>query len=193
MRPGIALVALWLLWVISWIVAARWTNRTEAQPAPESVLSYRAALLAGTVLTFVPAHGYEGALRLWHIGWTGAWVCVALIAIGLGFTWWARIYLGRLWSGRVTRKAEHRVVDTGPYALVRHPIYTGLLLAALATAAAKGTVLGVAGFAMLLLGLTLKARLEERWLEGELEGGAYADYRRRVPMLVPGWPVRAAK
>jgi protein-S-isoprenylcysteine O-methyltransferase Ste14 len=132
-------------------------------------------------------------LRLWHIGWTGAWVCVALIAIGLGFTWWARIYLGRLWSGRVTRKAEHRVVDTGPYALVRHPIYTGLLLAALATAAAKGTVLGIAGFAMLLLGLTLKARLEERWLAGELEGGAYADYRRRVPMLVPGWPVRVAK
>jgi len=193
MRPGIAIIGLWILWVISWIVAARWTNPTEAQPEIKSVLPYRAALLAGTVLTFIPAHGYEGALRLWHIGWTGAWLCVALIAVGLGFTWWARIHLGTLWSGRVTRKADHHVVDTGPYALVRHPIYTGLLLAALATAAAKGTVLGVAGFAMLLLGLSLKARLEERWLAGELESGAYADYRRRVPMLLPGWPMRGSQ
>jgi protein-S-isoprenylcysteine O-methyltransferase Ste14 len=193
LRPGIVLIALWVLWGISWLVAAIWTNRTEAQPPAESVLPYRATLLAGTVLEFVPAHGYEGALRLWHIGWRGAWLCVALIAIGLVFAWWARVHLGRLWSGRVTRKADHRVVDTGPYALVRHPIYTGLLLAMLATAAAKGTVLGIAGFAMVVLGLTLKARLEERWLAGELAGGAYSDYRRRVPMLVPGWPMRRAE
>jgi protein-S-isoprenylcysteine O-methyltransferase Ste14 len=193
MRPAIMILALWILWVISWLLAALWTNRTEARPAVESGLPYRAAMLAGTVLEFVPAHGYEGALRLWHISWTGAWLCVAMIAVGLVFTWWARIHLGRLWSGRVTRKADHRLVDTGPYALVRHPIYTGLLLALLATAAAKGTVLGIAGFAMLLLGLNLKARLEERWLAGELAAGAYADYRRRVPMLLPGWPVRASK
>jgi protein-S-isoprenylcysteine O-methyltransferase Ste14 len=73
---------------------------------------------------------------------------------------------------------------------VRHPIYTGLLLALLAMAVAKGTVLGTVGFALAFLGLTLKARLEERWLAGELGSGAYADYRRRVPMLVPGLPVR---
>jgi protein-S-isoprenylcysteine O-methyltransferase Ste14 len=190
MRPGIVLVALWVLWVISWLIAARWANHTESQPSAESALPYRAALMTGTVLEFVPAHGYEGPLRLWHIGRDGAWLCVAVIAIGLGFTWWARIHLGVLWSGSVTRKADHRVVDTGPYGLVRHPIYTGLLLALLAMAVAKGTVLGTVGFALAFLGLTLKARLEERWLAGELGSGAYADYRRRVPMLVPGLPVR---
>ncbi|TIX38846.1 MAG: isoprenylcysteine carboxylmethyltransferase family protein, partial [Mesorhizobium sp.] len=88
------------------------------------------------------------------------------------------------WSGTVTAKAEHRVIDTGPYRLVRHPIYTGLLLAILATMAAKGTVWGVAGAILLTAGIVMKARLEERFLRGEL-GSAYDDYARRVPMLVP--------
>jgi protein-S-isoprenylcysteine O-methyltransferase Ste14 len=71
---------------------------------------------------------------------------------------------------------------------VRHPIYTGLLFSLLATAAAKGTLLGVAGFLMLLLGVWMKARLEEQWLVKELDQGAYADYRKRVPMLIPFGP-----
>jgi protein-S-isoprenylcysteine O-methyltransferase Ste14 len=79
-------------------------------------------------------------------------------------------------------------VDSGPYALVRHPIYTGLLLALLATAAAKGTIFGVAGFLILLIGFWSKARLEERWLTAELGEDAYGSYRRRVPMLVPFGP-----
>jgi protein-S-isoprenylcysteine O-methyltransferase Ste14 len=93
-----------------------------------------------------------------------------------------------MWSARITRKTDHKVVDSGPYALVRHPIYTGLLLALLATAAAKGTMLGVAGFLILLIGIWVKARLEERWLTEELGADAYGNYRRRVPMLVPFWP-----
>ena len=134
---------------------------------------------------FIPAHGYEGPLRLWHIGLRGAWISVAIIAAGIGIAWWARIHLGRLWSSSVTRKSNHRVVDSGPYGFVRHPIYSGLLLSLLATAAAKGTVLGIAGFGFLLLGMVLKARLEERWLETQLQEGVYAAYRQRVPMLIP--------
>jgi protein-S-isoprenylcysteine O-methyltransferase Ste14 len=71
---------------------------------------------------------------------------------------------------------------------VRHPIYFGLLLSLLATAAAKGTVLGLAGFALLLIGIVIKARQEERWLIQELGADLYADYRRRVPMLLPFGP-----
>ncbi|MGN6152399.1 MAG: methyltransferase family protein [Lysobacteraceae bacterium] len=68
---------------------------------------------------------------------------------------------------------------------MRHPIYTGLLLAVFATMVAKGTVYGVAGAALVALGLWMKARLEEGWLSAELGADACAAYRRRVPMLVP--------
>jgi len=107
------------------------------------------------------------------------------VALGIAFAWWARLHLGRLWSGRITRKVDHRVVDSGPYGIVRHPIYTGLLLSLLATSVAKGTVPGIAGFALLLLGIWMKAGLEERWLTQELGEGDYESYRRRVPMLLP--------
>ena len=71
--------------------------------------------------------------------------------------------------------------------MVRHPIYTGLLLAVFATMAAKGTVWGIAGAALLTIGAVVKARLEEQFLRGEL-GSAYDDYAMRVPMLVPFAP-----
>src|SRR5579859_6540456 len=157
MQPGQAIVLLWSGWVLSWVAAAWWSNRTEKRAGIGGELVYRIPMHAGVLLMLVPAHGDEGPLRLWHIGWSGAWTCVALIAVGIAFAWWARIHLGRLWSGRITRKADHHVVDTGPYGLVRHPIYTGLLLALLATMAAKGTVLAVAGYACLLGGIWLKA------------------------------------
>jgi protein-S-isoprenylcysteine O-methyltransferase Ste14 len=60
--------------------------------------------------------------------------------IGLSITWWARIYLGRVWSGVVTCKEDHKLIDTGPYAFIRHPIYTELVIALFATAAVEATV-----------------------------------------------------
>ncbi|TPK82126.1 isoprenylcysteine carboxylmethyltransferase family protein [Mesorhizobium sp. B2-4-13] len=187
MQVGQAIAALWLFWVVSWIVAASWADPAQKRATIGAEARYRVFWLAGTVLLFVPAHGYEGRLRLWTPTLAEAWVCVALIAVGIGFAWWARIHLGRLWSATVTAKADHRVVDTGPYRLVRHPIYTGLLLAVLATMAAKGTVWGIAGTALLIIGVVIKARLEEHFLRDEL-GPAYDDYAKRVPMLVPFTP-----
>lgn len=185
MYPFEAITALWAGWAVSWLVAAIWSDRAVARANLVAETGYRLVLAAGAVLFFVPAHGYNGAMRLWHVGWTGAWVTVALTALGFAFTWWARIHLGRLWSGSVTRKSDHRIVDSGPYGWVRHPIYTGLLLATYATMAAKGTVLGIAGAALMTAGVWMKARLEERFLRQELGAAAYDDYSRRVPMLVP--------
>jgi protein-S-isoprenylcysteine O-methyltransferase Ste14 len=95
------------------------------------------------------------------------------------------VQLGRLWSGSVTRKADHRVIDTGPYAIVRHPIYTGLLWATLVSAVASGTILSLLGIGAMILGFWLKARLEERFLVQQLGPQAYDAYCRRVPMLLP--------
>ncbi|MDX8479431.1 isoprenylcysteine carboxylmethyltransferase family protein [Mesorhizobium sp. VK24D] len=187
MHPGPAIAALWLIWLVSWALASFWADPVKKRAGFKAEARYRALWLAGTILLFVPAHGYVGRLRLWTPTLAEAWICVALIALGLAFAWWARLHLGRLWSGTVTAKADHRVVDTGPYGLVRHPIYTGLLLSILATMAAKGTVWGIAGAALLLVGIVVKARLEESFLRGEL-GSAYDDYARRVPMLVPFAP-----
>ena len=187
MRPGIAILALWAFWLLSWIAAASWSNRTETRPPLGTEIRYRIPMLIGSALMFVPAHGYEGRWRLWHVAWTGAWLCVGGVALGIALAWWARLYLGPLWSGRVTRKTGHRVVDSGPYAWARHPIYSGLLLSLCATAAAKGTLLGIAGLASLTIGIWMKARLEERWLAQEL-GDEYAAYRARVPMFVPWGP-----
>jgi protein-S-isoprenylcysteine O-methyltransferase Ste14 len=187
MRPGVVIIFIWIAWIISWVAAAGWSNRTVSHPAIGPEIRYRLLMGIGALILFVPAHGYEGRLRLWHVGWTGAWVCAALVGVGVAIAWWARLYLGRLWSARITRKADHQVVDSGPYALVRHPIYSGLLLSLLATTAAKGTILGIVGFIVLSTGIWLKARLEERWLSAEL-GADYESYRRRVPMLLPFGP-----
>ncbi|RWA65818.1 isoprenylcysteine carboxylmethyltransferase family protein [Mesorhizobium sp.] len=187
MHPAPAIAALWLFWVVSWLAAALWADPAAKRAGFREEARYRALWTIGAILLFVPAHGYVGRLRLWMPTLAEAWICVALVAVGLAFSWWARLHLGRLWSGTVTAKADHRVVDTGPYGLVRHPIYTGLLVAILATMAAKGTVWGVAGAAFLIVGIVVKARLEESFLRGEL-GTAYDDYARRVPMLVPFAP-----
>ena len=80
------------------------------------------------------------------------------------------------------------MIDTGPYAIVRHPIYTGILAAVLATAAAIATWPALVGVACVSVGLWLKASIEERFLAAELEPDAYQTYRRRVPMLIPFWP-----
>ncbi len=188
---ALLIAGLWIAFALSWLAASSWSSPIEKRVGMWSELAYRLLLLIGGAISLVPAHGYDGKLRLWWINETQAWVCVGLIALGFLFSWWARIYLGPLWSGQIVTKAEHHVVDTGPYAIVRHPIYTGILLAVFATAAAKGTVLGLAGAAIITLGLWMKAWLEERWLRQELGADAYDGYRRRVPMLLPFGPTAA--
>jgi protein-S-isoprenylcysteine O-methyltransferase Ste14 len=188
---ALVIAALWIGFAVSWLAAASWSGPVEKRIGIGSELGYRALLLIGGIVFLIPAHGYEGPLRLWFVTYMEAWICVGLIVLGFAFSWWARITLGALWSGQITTRADHRVVDRGPYAIVRHPIYTGILLAIFATAAAKGTVLGLGAAATITLGLWMKATLEERWLRQELGADAYDAYRRRVPMLLPFGP-RAA-
>jgi protein-S-isoprenylcysteine O-methyltransferase Ste14 len=186
MNGALLIGLLWLGFAISWIAAMPWSNKVEKRAGLGKELAYRIVLIVGGVIFFIPAHGYEGPLRLWYPTYDLFWTTVALIVLGFAFAWWGRIWLGSLWSGQVTKKENHRVVDTGPYRIVRHPIYTGILLAVFATMALKGTVLGIAGALIITLGLWMKARLEENWLRQEVEG--YDAYCRRVPMLVPLGP-----
>jgi protein-S-isoprenylcysteine O-methyltransferase Ste14 len=187
MSPALAVAALWIGFAASWILAMPWSSRVEKSVGLGREIAYRVVLVVGGVIGAIPAHGYDGVLRLWYLPYQTVWPTIGLIVLGFAFSWWARIWLGALWSGQVTVKADHRVVDTGPYRIVRHPIYTGILLAVYATMALKGTVLGIAAGVIITIGLWLKARLEEGFLREEL-GPDYDTYRGRVPMLLPFGP-----
>jgi protein-S-isoprenylcysteine O-methyltransferase Ste14 len=188
LRPGVVIISEWVAFAASWLLAAAWSSAVEKRLEMRREIAYRTLPIAGAILLGIPAHGYQGPLRLWLVTRTEAWACVFIIAGGFSFAWWARVHLGELWSARVTVKERHRVVESGPYAIVRHPIYTGILAAVIATAAAKGTIPGLAGLVLIVLGFWIKARIEETWLSGQLEAGAYQQYRRRVPMLIPFAP-----
>jgi len=187
MTPALAVIVLWVGFALSWIAAMPWSSKVEKRVGIGREIAYRVVLIVGGVIGAIPAHGYEGPLRLWYLPYKTVWPTIGLIVIGFAFAWWARIWLGALWSGQVTKKENHRVVDTGPYGIVRHPIYTGILLSVYATMALKGTVLSLAAAVIITLGLWMKARLEEGFLRDEL-GGGYDDYRSRVPMLMPFGP-----
>jgi protein-S-isoprenylcysteine O-methyltransferase Ste14 len=187
MTAEYAIYALWGAWLMSWTVAMLWSNRTEKRAGIGAELFFRALLAVGSILLFAfPSdHHSYAQVQLWYLGDELSWMLVALTVAGLVLTWWARIHLGRLWSDWVTKKAGHHVVDTGPYRLVRHPIYLGLLLAGFATAIEKGTSFALAGAAIVTLAFYTKARREERFLSAELDGNAYAAYARKTAMLVP--------
>jgi len=183
--PHVAFAVIWIAWLFSWIAAALWSNRTEKRAMSAAIVVHTIAVLAGAALMTPWAARRLHMEQLWHVGYAGAWTLALLTLVGLLFTWWARIHLGRLWSGSITRKEGHRVIDSGPYALVRHPIYTGMIFALFATAIEEATISGLAGAALIAFGLWLKARIEERFLSAELGADAYNAYRRRVPMLIP--------
>ncbi len=88
------------------------------------------------------------------------------------------------WSGVVTVKADHELITTGPYTIVRHPIYTGLLLGFVGSAIARGEWRGVVAVVLVLASLWRKLLLEERWMREQF-GEAYETYRRRVRALIP--------
>jgi protein-S-isoprenylcysteine O-methyltransferase Ste14 len=187
MIPEYTLYALWGLWVVSWIVAMVWSNRTEKRDRIGAELFFRVLVGVGWILLFgLPlSRHYYGQFQLWYLGEALNWILVALAAAGFLLTWWARIYLGRLWSGWVTKKAGHHIVDTGPYRFVRHPIYLGLILAVSATAIEKGNTFALLGAAIMILAFYTKARREERFLSAELGEDAYDAYARKTAMLVP--------
>jgi protein-S-isoprenylcysteine O-methyltransferase Ste14 len=187
-HPGAAFAIIWIGWIVSWLIAALWSARTEKRAATADVWFCRAVLLIGAVLLWYAPRHMRQEIRLWHVGFGGAYALAAVTLAGILFAWWARIHLGRLWSGTITRKQGHHVVDSGPYGLVRHPIYSGLIVAIVATAAAQATIIALIGAALIVFGLWLKARIEERFLTAELGADAYGAYRRRVPMLVPFLP-----
>jgi protein-S-isoprenylcysteine O-methyltransferase Ste14 len=179
--------AMWLSWALYWWLAARGAKNTERrEPVGSRLLHVLPLMLAGYLLwaDHVPIPFLGAPLFAWA-PWQ-FWVAALVTASGLGFAVWARMHLGRNWSGTVTVKQDHELVQTGPYALVRHPIYTGLLLAIIGTAFARDDWRGVLAVLIAWAALWRKLRMEERWMVEQF-GERYVEYGRHVPALIPSW------
>jgi protein-S-isoprenylcysteine O-methyltransferase Ste14 len=174
--------ALWLVWIVTWHIAGIWAGKAAAEAPRGSYRGYFVMIALGVVLVF---NGFPQFITpiLWWTTPVLGWSMIGMTVAGIAFAWWARIQMGKLWSGGIEVKEGHRVVDTGPFALARHPIYTGLIAAIIAAAVIRATPWALAGAALFALGFILKAKVEERFLEAEL--GGYDDYRKRVRMIVP--------
>ncbi|MGC1295303.1 MAG: isoprenylcysteine carboxylmethyltransferase family protein [Alloacidobacterium sp.] len=187
MTPEWTITVLWVAWLVSWVVAAFWSNRTEKRAGIVAEIAFRILFWASATLLLAPLseRRYYAQVQFWHLDAALKWILVALTATGFLFAWWARIHLGRLWSDWLTKKAGHHVVDTGPYRFVRHPIYLGVIFAAFTTAIEKETSFALFGAAILTFAFYTKARREERFLRVELGEDAYDAYARKTAMLVP--------
>jgi protein-S-isoprenylcysteine O-methyltransferase Ste14 len=183
-------VLLWLAWLIYWGVSARGAKRNEGVESCASRRSHTLpVLIGGLVIAATQQTGIIFALRVLPFGIVTYAIGFVMVALGLAFTVWARVHLGANWSANVARKLDHELVRSGPYAWVRHPIYSGLLLAFLGVAVGRGDVGALLGCALMWYGFLHKLRIEERWLQ-QTFGDAYARYRDEVPSLLP-WPSTA--
>jgi len=117
---------------------------------------------------------------IWALEVLGA----AIMLAGIGLTLWARVHLGANWSGTVTVKVNHGLIRTGPYARVRHPIYTGILLAAVGTALLQRQISGLLGVALVFAGFWVKLKREEQFMT-ETFGAQYESYSRHTGALLP--------
>ena len=175
----------WGLFVIVWLVLAFWTKRSVYQESGWRRLGYTVPLLIGAYL-IMKGHRLSDPLRyriiphLDVLAWTGVVLCVA----GLAFCIWARFTLGRNWSGVVTFKGGHELITRGPYAIVRHPIYTGLLTMFIGTVIVVGHIAGIIAMPLVFVSLWIKLRYEEK-LMLEKFPAEYEAYSRRVKRLIP--------
>ena len=179
------LPALWAAWAFYWWLGSHDVKETaRREPFASRALHLGPMVLAAAIL-WSPRFGVLGLeMRFMPRAPWVFWLGAAVTCGGLAFAVWARRTIGRNWSAIVTLKQDHELVTSGPYALVRHPIYTGLLFGFLGSAIALGQWRGLLAVAIFYLAALRKYRLEERWMR-ERFGLAYDAYRARVKALVP--------
>ena len=179
------ITACWILFTVIWLVASFWTKQTVYKERGGFV-RYSIPLIIGIYLVF-NGRRFSEPLRFRVIPQVDAiaWIGVLLCVGGLLFCIWARFTLGRNWSGIVTFKGGHELITRGPYAIVRHPIYTGLLAMIIGTVIAYGHVAGVVALPFVFWGLWIKLRYEEK-LMLEKFPAEYSAYSQRVKRLIPG-------
>jgi len=175
----------WLIFLVYWIAASFRVNKMERQePQGEKLLRIVLAIAGWYLLSrndprfgvlnerFVRFHFWVfllGAVMTWA---------------GVGFAIWARYHIGRFWSASVALKTEHELIRSGPYARIRHPIYTGILIALAGTTLAVGRYRGIVAFVLIFASLIRKSKQEEALL-AEQFGPAFEEHRRHTGFFLP--------
>jgi len=175
----------WIVFVLYWIVSA---IRTRDTLQTESFASRYAILLievAGFVLLFRHSAGI-GFLgnRFMHRTLASAIVGSILTWMGIGLAIWARYHLAEYWSARITIKEDHQLIRTGPYTRLRHPIYSGIVLAAIGSAVVIDQWRCVLGVCLALMGYCIKARQAETMLTQQY-GDAFREHQKHAGFLIP--------
>lgn len=174
------IMAIWLAYCAVWLLAAFRLKPITRQSDSASRMGQLLILTCGAVMLFSesPRMAMLNVRSLPPL--TGLIALgIALTVAGAAFSIVARLYLGQNWSATATIKEDHELIRTGPYCLVRHPIYTGTLIATIGTAIAFGELRDLLALPLFAVGFRLKARSEERLLMSNF-GDRYAAYRREV-------------
>ena len=179
-----AIAAMWGAWLAYWAVAARGTKKIRWRESSVSQSLHIVPLGLAGLLVGVSDWplGFLNA-RIFPYSFSVSAAGVAVLALALGFSVWARIHLKGNWSATVTVKEGHELIRSGPYKYVRHPIYTGLIFGIFGMAIWAGEWRGIFAVLLTILAFTYKSRTEERELVKNFP--EYEDYRRKTAALIP--------
>jgi protein-S-isoprenylcysteine O-methyltransferase Ste14 len=188
LTAGDVMADAWIVFGVYWLAAATRTNRAKKrEPAGEWLLRF--AVMGIAFILLYKSDANWGSLNNRFVPYV-AWVRglgAALAWAGIGFAIWARNHIGRYWSGSVSLRADHQLIRTGPYSRMRHPIYTGILVALLGTVLVIGRYRALVAFAMILAGFIWKSKREEKLLAGEF-GPAFEEHKRLTGFFLPRLP-----
>lgn len=185
LAQSVAIVVPWIVWVVYWVATSNRVKATARREASRSRTLQSIPLIVGGALIVLPDFNRAAWWFDPHSLGVPQLAGLAVLLAGLAFSVWARLHLGTNWSVSVTLKEDHELVRSGPYGWVRHPIYTGCLLALVGAVLIGMQWRGAVGLLLIFSSLAYKVRVEESWLSGHF-GGAYAQYRRDVAALIPG-------
>jgi protein-S-isoprenylcysteine O-methyltransferase Ste14 len=175
---------MWVTWYIYWIVSAFGAKRVQRRESTISLATHRLPILFAVLLLFLaPRLPPVLSGRVIPRDDLTSCLAVALVALGLGFAAWARRHLAGNWSANVTLKEDHQLIRTGPYRLVRNPIYTGMLVAVMGTVIAMGTPLGLILFVAVAVAFVRKIAVEEQFMTAAF-GAEFESYRSSTASLI---------